>query len=247
MKKLLYSLSIVASLAFGCFAAAPPTFFPADRLWSTNILMFGSGAVSNQFTPGSIVLSSSPVGATPLIRMVGPGSLGRIKLNDALPNTLDLSTDVRISGDLDVAGTVTGSAIVYSLTNITTATNAWFATNAPDGELIASTNYVRTNLVQGTLINYATNAQTTTVDMSIPYGDVDVAGGITFAGLSNTKDTAYQTAVVFVKNTTGVVAPIAFPATWTNTAGPLRVTNYTICTIFRNPGRFTNIVTLPVW
>lgn len=161
---------------------------------------------------------------------------------------IHLVGNTTVTGDLTASGTVTGSGLVFSVTNITFATNAWFATNDPDGNALASKVYISTNLVSGNLINYATNVQTATVDMSIPYGDVDVAGGITFAGLSNTKDTAYQTAVVFVKNTTGVVAPIDISGvTWTNTAGALRVTNYTICTIFRNPGRFTNIVTLPVW
>lgn len=246
MKKLLYSLAVLLSVCLNCHAAAPPGYVPGDNLWSTNIYMAG-GTGSNRFTPGSLSVYSTPVGPIPIVRLIGPGSLGSIQLDDATANTLKLFRHVKIAGDLDVSGTVTGSGLVFSVTNYTGITNAMMATNDQYGFLLASTNFIGTNLVSGTLINYATNAQTTTVDMSIPYGDVDVAGGITFAGLSNTKDTAYQTAVVFVKNTTGVVAPIAFPATWTNTAGALRVTNYTICTIFRNPGRFTNIVTLPVW
>lgn len=254
MKKLLYSFALILAIAGTVLCQVPPPGYPNVfyNMWSTNILV--SDAIrTNKLSPGTITLSSSPVGASPTIRFVGPSSLGTIKLNDALANTINMTTDVRISGDLDVAGTVTGSAIVYSLTNITYATNSINATNDQWGNTLLGTNgiYADTNLYKLAQSYYPTNAAATNTDMRVPYGDVMWETGFYWPqvlGASLSTDN-YQTAVRILHATNAPAGGTNFG--WDNrirTYGSLRITNETICTFFYNPSSgTTNLFSLPVW
>lgn len=256
MKKLLYSLAALFGISVSVLAQAPPGYPNSFyNMWSSNILV-SSPTMTNELRPGQMTLRVTPTSVFPLIRFIGTNSVGTIKLYDATPNTLELATDVIVDGNLTALGTVTGSGLVFSLTNFTTVTNAIIATNAPDLYPVVSTNMLAvaladTNLYKLAQSYYPTNSSATNTDMTVAYGDVMWGVGFYWPQINggSLSTTNYQTAVRILHATNAPAGGTNFG--WDNrirTYGSLRITNETICTFFYNPSSgTTNLFCLPVW
>lgn len=164
-------------------------------------------------------------------------------------NSFLLTTNLSITGSLTVSGTVNSTTNLAWVTNNIGVTNAWAATNASDGFLIVSTNMLAAALL------FPTNNQTVAVDLTIPYGDLNVTDTFAFTGVKNKASTNYQTAVVIVHSTLGSATNFTIPAN-VHAQGSLWITNDTVCTWFYNPNPYnanpalagmTNVIALPLW
>lgn len=258
MKRLFLSLvlSLVSLVVFG------QTYYEAWNLKSTNILMQVTGT-TNTIRPGIMRLEGGGNGSRIQVNgYVFPGLILGYGANTSLimmltngTPTLLLTTNVIIPGDLTVLGTVTGSGLVFSVTNFTTVTNAIIATNAPDLYPVVSTNMLAvsladTNLFKATQAYYPTNLSGSDVDMTIPYSDVTWTPGFFFSlGASSLSTTNYQTAVRILHNYSGGTSnQITWTVSFDHVYGNPWITNETVCTFFYNPSvPESHILFLPLW
>jgi hypothetical protein len=93
---------------------------------------------------------------------------------------------------------------------------------------------------------YPTNLSRMTVDLNVGYSEIRTNAAFAFVGFTNVSATRYQSAVVLVTNSSGAMVTFTAPLNCF-VVGTANVTNVTVCSFFCNAGRWTNLVTLPVW
>ena len=102
--------------------------------------------------------------------------------------------------------------------------------------------------VPGSQVVYTTNANSVTVDFTLPYSLLSTNAAFVFltpSGVDTTK-LQVQTAVILVTNTTAAAVAVTMPAN-VHSQGTLFVTNVTTFTFTQYAQRFTNCVALPLW
>ncbi len=103
-----------------------------------------------------------------------------------------------------------------------------------------------TNRVYGTNIIYYTNQAGVAVDLTIPTADMATNRPFAFSGVLNKSAIEYQSAVRLITNYSGTNISFTAPAS-VHLEGTPWVTNVTSATWFYNPGRWTNLIAVPLW
>lgn len=243
MKKVFVSTALLFGLScFTSLAQPDPTYSNFGKLWSTNHWITKAAPIAGQPTnqirlePGGVTISHQQ---DPRLYMdflgytytpgpiVYPPYSGWLRVQNIPSNVpyFEFSTNVHILGNLTISGGIT------AVTNILWATNTVWSTNA---------------------FYYPTNSQTAAaVDLSKAYGDLQVDGsvpvGLRIDDTTKVVDT-YQTAVVLVRNTSGVATNITVADA--RITGTPWVTNRTVVTLFYHGlagDIWTNATCLPLW
>ncbi len=94
--------------------------------------------------------------------------------------------------------------------------------------------------------NSSPQAPTFSYTSSITYGDFTTNAAFTFSAPVNVSTTNYQTAVIFVTNSSGTLFNIT-PPSGVHAQGTANVTNVTSATFYNNPGKWTNVIFYPLW
>lgn len=164
------------------------------------------------------------------------------------PNLMFLIGTNAVSGTNDAShtffsGSVSGNqpvTLTGDATGSGTGSIAVTVTNLQQGLI--------TNKVHWTNVVSLTNSQFQKVDMQIKEGDFETNAGFAFLGIINKSTTNYQSAVIYVHNTTGSVVPITAPVNvFTNGFNSYTVTNYSVVLFTYHPlFNWTNMLVFPM-